>query len=94
MVWKLFAVQGVQAYFSGHEHNLQYMHVDSAATHYIVSGAGSLTDYPATYWDNGGGIFQHQGSGFVSCSLNSKELRCSFHGISDDTLYEMKVAAG
>ena len=44
------AMQGVQAYFSGHEHNLQYMHVDSHTTHYIVSGAGSLTDYPATYW--------------------------------------------
>ena len=43
---------------------LQYLHVENATTHYVVSGAGSKTDYfPAQYWDNGGSIYQHQGSG-------------------------------
>ena len=28
---------GVQAYFCGHEHNLQYLHAQGEPTHYIVS---------------------------------------------------------
>lgn len=32
---------GVQAYFCGHEHNLQYVHVDGEHTHYFLSGGGS-----------------------------------------------------
>ncbi len=32
---------GVQAYFCGHEHNLQYLHAQGEPTHYIVSGGGS-----------------------------------------------------
>ena len=68
------------------------MHVDDASTHYIVSGGGSLTDYAADYWDNGGGRFQHQGSGFVACSIQYKSLECSFHGIvNDDVLYNVKI---
>ena len=67
------------------------MHVDSHPTHYIVSGGGSLTDYASDYWDNGGGIFQHQGSGFVSCSLAWAELRCTFHGIANDILLEVSI---
>ena len=30
---------GVSAYLCGHEHNLQHLHADGDATHYIVSGA-------------------------------------------------------
>ena len=56
---------GVQAYFSGHEHNLQHMYVDGAATNYIVSGAGSKTDYfPEELYNNGADVnWQWQGSG-------------------------------
>jgi hypothetical protein len=32
---------GVQAYLCGHEHNLQYLHVEGERTHYFVSGGGS-----------------------------------------------------
>ena len=32
---------GAQAYFCGHEHNLQYLHKEGEPTHYIVSGGGS-----------------------------------------------------
>lgn len=72
-------LQGVQAYFSGHEHNLQYLHLDASQLHYIVSGGGSKTDYfPETYWDNGGSLFQHQGSGKGSppCGdMHTRELQ-------------------
>lgn len=86
-------LQGVQAYFSGHEHNLQYMKADDESTHYFVSGGGSLTDYAADYWDNGGGRFQHQGSGFVSCALSAKSLKCSFHGIAGEVLLDVDIKA-
>lgn len=54
----------VQAYFSGHEHNLQYMHQDYSSVHYVITGGGSLTDYsPIVHYDNGGSKFQYWGSG-------------------------------
>lgn len=34
---------GVQAYFCGHEHNLQYLHRQGESTHHVVSGGGSQT---------------------------------------------------
>ena len=34
---------GLQAYFCGHEHNLQYLHREGESTHHIVSGGGSQT---------------------------------------------------
>lgn len=37
----------VQAYFCGHEHNLQYLHVEGGYVHYIISGGGSHVQYPA-----------------------------------------------
>lgn len=55
---------GVQAYFCGHEHNLQYMHQQDSSVHYVISGGGSLTDYtPIVHYDNGGSQFQYWGSG-------------------------------
>ena len=72
----------VQAYFSGHEHDLQWHHLDGEATHYIVSGAGSLTDYPDTYYPSARSRFLHQGSGeFLPCthpsSASALGMACS-----------------
>ena len=56
---------------------LQYLHVENATTHYVISGAGSKTDYfPAQYWDNGGSIYQHQGSGMPPTFQNI--VHCHF----------------
>lgn len=55
---------GVQAYFCGHEHNLQYIHQPDSSVHYVITGGGSLTDYtPIIHYDNGGSEFQYWGSG-------------------------------
>ena len=62
-LWLTCCRYKVQAYFSGHEHDLQYHHLAGETTHYIVSGAGSLTDYPATYYPSPRSRFLHQGSG-------------------------------
>ncbi len=38
--------QGVQAYFCGHEHNLQALRAPGEATQHVVSGGGSqVSDY-------------------------------------------------
>lgn len=67
---------GVQAYFCGHEHNLQYLHQQDSSVHYVVSGGGSLTDYaPIVHFDNGGSRFQYWGSGEVM--PDSKANHCA-----------------
>lgn len=73
---------GVQAYFCGHEHNLQHMHQLNSSVHYVITGGGSLTDYtPIVHYDNGGSQFQYWGSGKTSkqtCNLTKIVLkRCS-----------------
>lgn len=65
---------GVQAYFCGHEHNLQYIHQLNSSVHYVVTGGGSLTDYtPIVHHDNGGSQFQYWGSGEtrLNCTASS-----------------------
>lgn len=67
---------GVQAYFCGHEHNLQYIHQQSSSVHYVITGGGSLTDYsPIELFDNGGSLFQYWGSGEQLLHLQSQ--KCS-----------------
>ena len=39
----IFEEHGVQAYFAGHDHNLQHHRPDGSPVDYFVSGAGSLT---------------------------------------------------
>ena len=53
---------GVQAYFCGHEHNLQYLHKEGEPTHYVVSGGGSQV---GNYGDGTGPdlLMFHPGSG-------------------------------
>lgn len=74
---------GVQAYFCGHEHNLQYIHRQNSSVHYVITGGGSLTDYsPIVCFDNGGSQFQYWGSGFVACAMQGSSLSCDFYGIT------------
>lgn len=71
----------VKAYFSGHEHNLQYIHQDSSHIHYVITGGGSLTDYSPiqkfTPFEHGGENFQYWGSGeLLTCTLCACRLCC------------------
>ena len=47
---------GVQAYFAGHDHNLEHIHVRDALPHYLISGGGSKSDRP--FIDNVDSHFQ------------------------------------
>ncbi|KAK9813485.1 hypothetical protein WJX73_001645 [Symbiochloris irregularis] len=85
---------GVQAYFSGHEHMLAHLRQPGFCTHQIISGGGSLTDYPPHFDDPlAASLLQYPGSGFVSCSLDVKEdLKCKFIGIhSEKAVYSLKI---
>lgn len=78
---------GVQAYFCGHEHNLQYIHQPNSSVHYVVTGGGSLTDYtPIVHYDNGGSRFQYWGSGEIRLKCiasNCSRIPCTRVVLSD-----------
>lgn len=64
---------GVQAYFDGHDHNLQHLTVDKVS--YIVSGAGSKTSPVAP---TARCRFASDHSGFVAARLSKHELDLQF----------------
>lgn len=83
---------GVQVYFSGHDHNLEYIKLPHQGTHYIVSGAGSKCDRPFTGQTNT--LFQWQSSGFVTACLKEDTMECQFYSIEDNAaspLYTLTV---
>ena len=63
---------GVQAYFSGHDHNLQHLRVADSSINYFVSGAGSLTR--AVDRDNPHALFALRVPGFMAVSLTPEEM--------------------
>lgn len=80
---------GVQAYFCGHDHNLQ--HLDSRKVAYIVSGAGSKI---RAGWagDQQPAKFLHDGSGFVAVTLSRGKMGLEFYGIpSEKPLYSVNI---
>ena len=72
---------GVQVYFSGHDHNLEYIKPPDQATHYIISGAGSKCDRPFEGQSNA--LFQWQSSGFVAATLKADSMECNFYSVED-----------
>ena len=62
----IFERRGVQAYFAGHDHNLQHHRPEGSPVDYFVSGAGSLTrgvvQTPNT-------LFALRVSGFMAASI-------------------------
>ena len=84
---------GVQVYFSGHDHNLEYIKLPGQDTHYIISGAGSQCDRPFIGSTNA--MFQWQSSGFVTVQLDDDTMSCKFYSIEDkgsSPLYELDVS--
>ncbi len=67
----IFEERGVQAYFAGHDHNLQHHRPEGSPVDYFVSGAGSLTrgvvQTPNT-------LFALRVSGFMAISLLRESL--------------------
>lgn len=73
----------VPLYLNGHDHDLAHIH--RGATHFVCTGAGSLT---ADHCDLGGSDFCSLQSGFVACAVNRSRLRLAYR---DYTGRELKV---
>ncbi len=79
---------GVNAYFCGHEHDLQYLK-PKGNTHFIISGAGSElrpTSYlPITK-------FAKSENGFVAASITQKELLIEFINYKGELIYKKLIS--
>lgn len=62
----------VQAYFAGHDHNLQHLRHGEDSINYFVSGAGSLTR--GINEDDEDALFLLRSAGFMAVSLNEAEM--------------------
>ncbi|HEX3079207.1 MAG TPA: metallophosphoesterase, partial [Puia sp.] len=74
----------VDAYFSGHEHNLQYIK-PVGYTNYFVSGAGSETTPVIVHPD--GGVFARSENGFMNISLTSDQMQVQVIGYTGESLF-------
>ena len=84
----LFAEFGVQAYFSGHDHDLEYYR-PPGQTGYIISGggAGHRTVRPRSY-----SRFASSTIGFVHVTLDSDDMTVRFIDADGRELYKYTVA--
>ena len=84
----------MRAYLSGHDHNLEHIHVPGASVHYIISGGGSKSD--RGFLDDQNSRFQWPASGFVAARLAADELvlefLCYTGGAAGDDLQPCYVA--
>ncbi|MGN6374043.1 MAG: purple acid phosphatase family protein [Sphingomonas sp.] len=77
----------VPLYLNGHDHDLQ--HVVHDGTHYICTGAGSLTDavcYP------GDSDFCSLQSGFIACAADRRQLRVVYRDYRGAELHVVDIA--
>ena len=84
----IFERHGVQAYFAGHDHNLQHHRPEGSPVDYFVSGAGSLTrgvvQTPNT-------LFALRVSGFMAASLTPQALYVHAHDEDGALVYAANV---
>lgn len=75
----MFEEHGVQAYFAGHDHNLQHHRPEGSVVDYFVSGAGSLTrevqETPNT-------LFALRTPGFMAISMSATAMEV--HSFTED----------
>jgi tartrate-resistant acid phosphatase type 5 len=86
LVDPLLRKHGVQAYFSGHDHDLQ--HIRRGGVDYVCCGAGSEVR-PVQRID--GTLFCQARSGFASLHSNSNSLSIEFRDFTGASLYRGEV---
>ena len=72
-----------QAYFSGHDHNLEHLHLPDLGLHYIVAGGGS--DCDRGFVGGASSLYQHPYSGFVAATVSRHELTVNFFTLESST---------
>ena len=85
----IFEKYHVNAYFSGHEHNLQYIKPDGF-THYFVSGAGSETTPVIVHPE--GGKFAKSVNGFMNITITQDKMDVSVIDYLGDNVYSVSVS--
>ena len=79
---------GVQAYFAGHDHNLQHHRPDGSSVDYFVSGAGSLTrevvETPNT-------LFALRTPGFMAVSMSPTTMKVQAFDEDEALVYAADV---
>lgn len=80
---------GVQAYFNGHEHDLE--HLVEHDVNYICSGSGALARQIDAVEQS---RFAYAAVGFASCQLGQDALALRFHDGDAAVVYEAQIAHG
>jgi tartrate-resistant acid phosphatase type 5 len=84
----IFDKYHVDAYFSGHEHNLQYIKPEGC-TNYFVSGAGSETTPVIVHPD--GGKFAKSQNGFMNFAVSADQLEVNVINYLGENLYSTVI---
>ncbi|MEZ5960094.1 MAG: tartrate-resistant acid phosphatase type 5 family protein [Hyphomonadaceae bacterium] len=77
---------GVQAYFNGHDHDLE--HLVHAGVNYVCSGSGALSRQVEPVEHS---RFAYADIGFASCALDSEALTLRFHDRTQAVIYEAQI---
>lgn len=81
---------GAQAYFCGHDHNLQYIYNPDRQYHQITSGAGSQIG--SYFYGDLDSPFQYGANGFVAVSMGRNSMRVEYLGVdSDEPLFVVEI---
>lgn len=78
---------GVQAYFNGHDHDLE--HLVEGGVHYVCSGSGAEARDVAAIPQS---RFAYPHLGFASCTLSDTRLVARFHDEDGRVIYEAAIA--
>jgi tartrate-resistant acid phosphatase type 5 len=73
----LLSTYKVDAYFSGHDHDLEHLEFDDISTQYFVSGGGS--DCDRGFVGNQGSKFQYPYSGFTAVRVGVDDMTIDFY---------------
>lgn len=76
-------IPAVQAYFSGHDHNLEHLYIGELELHYFVSGGGS--DCDRGFQSNIASLWQYPSSGFAAVTVSPREMTVRFFTLDSKT---------
>ena len=79
----LITKYNVQAYFAGHDHNVQHLHDPATGYHHITSGAGS--DIGHRFYGTDNSPFQFAGNAFVAVEVGRRVMKVQYIGVDSDT---------
>jgi acid phosphatase len=82
----------VQAYFCGHDHNLQYHHLPTSTVHYFLSGAAGAEHTPILTKQTGT-IFAKSTNGFMTVQVNKDNMVVHLIDDKGKVLYKATVPA-